>query len=121
MFSSTHTCIEVKDLRIEAYVGLHGDERDHPQTVSISIECTLEHPEVPGDDLSHSCDYIPIMEEVRVLALSKRRRLIETFAEEIAGICFQNTNVKSVLVSVQKPHKFPSVEAVGTTRTFERR
>lgn len=120
-FHSTHTTVHVDDLRLEAFVGQHAPERDQLQVVSISITCALENPNVPGDELENSFDYVPIVEEAKRLAVNKKRRLIETFAEEIASVCFTSARVKTVVVSVRKPHKLPAVTAVGIERTFERR
>lgn len=117
----TETRILVEDLHIEAYVGLHAPERDQPQTVAIDIICMLTEPEVRREELQTSVDYVPIVKEVRELALSKKRRLLETLAEEIAEICLRDTNTGSVVVSVRKPGKLPGVKkAVGTTRSFRK-
>lgn len=120
-FTSTHTTVLVEDLRLEAFVGQHAPEREQTQVVSVGITCTLIDPDVKDDDLDTSFDYVPIVEEVKALALSRKRRLIETLAEEIAEACFANVRVATVVVSVRKPHKLPAVAAVGIERTFERR
>lgn len=117
---STSTVVHVEDLHLEAYVGLHAPEREQLQTVAVDVSCTLEEPRVMDDDLAQSVDYIPIVEKVKALALTRKRRLIETFAEEIAEACFENARVKSVVVSVRKPYKLPGTRSVGITRTFEK-
>ncbi|HWU24402.1 MAG TPA: dihydroneopterin aldolase [Candidatus Paceibacterota bacterium] len=120
-FTSTSTTVMVEDFRVEAFVGQHAPEREQLQVVSVSIICTLINPAVINDELENSFDYVPIVEEVKALAVSRKRRLIETFAEEIAKACFAYPHVKSAVVSIRKPHKLPSVAAVGIERTFERR
>ena len=117
---STHTTVRVDDLRIEAFVGQGAPERSQPQVVSISIASTLADPAVRNDDLAESFDYVPIISHIKELALARPRKLIETFAEEIAEACLANARVKTVVVSVRKPHKLPAVAAVGIERTFER-
>ena len=118
---STQTTIHIEDLRLNAYVGLHAPERDQLQVVAIDITCILTDPNVPNDDLERTVDYVPIVEQVQTLAINRKRRLIETFAEEIADVCFKNALAQSVIVSIRKPNKLPAVAAVGITRTFERR
>lgn len=119
-FHPTQTRVFVEDLKIEAYVGHLAPERDQLQTVSIDISCIIQNPEVPDDELLNTFDYIPLVEEIRGIALSRKRRLIETFAEEIAELCFVHAHVQNVVVSIRKPNKLPGVAAVGTQRTFER-
>ena len=116
----TETKVLVEDLRLEAYVGLHAPERDQLQTIAIDIICTLVDPKVTYEELETSVDYVPIVEEVRRVATTQKRRLIETLAEEIAEICLKDTNTGSVVVSVRKPHKFSGIKAVGITRTFKK-
>lgn len=117
---STNTTVLVEDFRLKALVGQHTSERDHPQTVSVNITCSLLNPEVAGDDLGNTFDYVPIVENVKALAMNRSRALIETFAEEIAEACFSNTRVERTTISVRKMNKLPAVAAVGTIRTFER-
>lgn len=119
-FIATNNKVLVEGLTVQAYVGLHAPERDELQTVVIDISCETQSPEVADDDLSNSADYLPVLDAVRDIAVSKKRRLIETFAEEIAEVCFAQEHVVCTTVSVRKPQKFPQVEAVGVTRTFTR-
>jgi 7,8-dihydroneopterin aldolase/epimerase/oxygenase len=120
-FTCANTTVFVSKLQIPAYVGLHAPERDALQMVEIDITCTLKNANAEGDDLSQSVDYVPAVEAVRALALQKRRRLIETLAEEIAVECFMQENTKSCEVSIRKPHKLPGTSSVGITRTFTRK
>lgn len=120
-FHSTHTTVLVEDLQIEVFVGHHAPERSQVQVISLSISCELKNPEVAHDDLEQSFDYVRLVANVKALALSRARRLIETLAEEVAETCFACPRVKRAVVSIRKPHKLPAVEAVGVTRTFERK
>lgn len=117
---AAETNVLVEELLVEAYVGLHAPERDQLQPIAIDITCTLTEPHISGDDLSLTFDYVPVVEQVRKLAIGQKRRLIETLAEEIAALCLADSRVRSVVVSVRKPHKFSDVRAVGVTRTFQR-
>jgi dihydroneopterin aldolase len=115
---SSETKVVVEGLLVEAYVGLHDPEMETLQPIQIDLCCELIKPEVPHDDIRETFDYFPVIEEIRILAKEKKRRLIETFGEEIATLCFAYEGVGKVTVSVRKPRKFPQVEAVGVTRTF---
>ena len=119
-FRSISTTVLIEDLLVPTWIGLHQPERNEQQNVRIDVYCELKKPNVPNEKLAQSVDYVPIVSAVKRIAAEQKRRLIETFAEEIAAICFENDNVARVTVSVQKPHKIPQVSAVGTTRVFER-
>jgi 7,8-dihydroneopterin aldolase/epimerase/oxygenase len=112
------TTVHIEGLEIPAHVGLHAPERDVLQTVVIDITCTLDLPQITNDDLSQSADYVPIVQSVKELAQEKRRRLIETFAEEIADVCFLQPHVARCEIRINKPQKLPGTRAVGITRTF---
>ena len=114
------TTILVEDLEIEAYVGQHAPEREQLQTVVISIACSLKDPIVSADAIENTFDYLPIVTEVKALAVAGKRRLIETLAEEIALLCLNSSKAESVVVSIRKPNKLPGVKAVGITRTFKK-
>ncbi len=115
---ATETIVRVEGLLVEAYVGLHDPEMDTLQPIVIDVHATLLNPSVGNDDIQNTFDYHPVTDEIRALATQQKRRLIETFAEEIAGLCFTRQGVQAVTVTVRKPRKFPQIDAVGVTRTF---
>lgn len=117
----TETKVIVEDLRLEAYVGLDDPEMNALQTIAIDITCMLAEPAVPREDITGTVDYVPVVERIRALATERKRRLIETFAEEVAEICLEDPNAGTVVVSIRKPNKFPGIQAVGVTRTFTRK
>jgi dihydroneopterin aldolase len=111
------TTVLVEGFRLQARIG-HDKKK---QTVSVGFSCSLNKPNVPNDLLSHTFDYYPIIKKIKTIAQSKSRHLIETFAQEIAELCFENVLVEDVVVSVRKVRKIENVAAVGVTRTFKRR
>ena len=119
-FSSTSTTVLVEGLHVSALVGYTSEERARPQTVIVDIVCELNTNEF-GDELARTFDYVPIVEQVRLLALVRERALIETFAEEIATACFSHAAVERARVSVRKPHKLMGCVAVGVERIFVRK
>lgn len=115
------TVVFVEGLALSCYVGVPDEERNTPQTVLIDIACTARSPRVEGDEIDATVDYAPIVRKVRALGVSTRKRkLIETLAEEIAAICFEDSRVAIAEVTIRKPRKLPDCDAVGVRRTFER-
>ena len=117
---SISTQILIEGLLVPTWIGHRQPERNEQQNILVNITCELRFPSVPSEKLAGSVDYGPIVNTIKTIAGERKRRLIETFAEEIAEICFENTNVLRATISVRKPHKLPQVAAVGCTRIFER-
>jgi dihydroneopterin aldolase len=116
------TVIHVEGLKVDAYVGLHAPERRVPQTILVDIAYRLTKPEVRGDKISTTADYVPIVEVVQEHAIMGRYRLIETFAERVAEDCFaDNRRICEFRITIRKPNKLPNCASVGITRTFTRK
>lgn len=120
-YHCTSTSVHIEGLMVSAYVGWGTEERSRTQKVRIDIVLELNEVDTFDNRLDSTVDYVPIAEAVRLLATTKRRRLIETLAEEIADACFRNPKTQRAAVSIRKPQKLPSTDAVGITRTFIRK
>lgn len=112
------TTVRICELTIEGHVGVGAAERDGLQKLLVDLECMLADADVCDDDLRHSADYVPIVDAVRTLCVRKKRRLIETLAQEIAEVCFRQPRVREVRVGIRKPRKLVGCTAVGVTRVF---
>ena len=119
-FVGAEARVFVENLRLTAYVGVGRLERQDPQVVVVGISCELMERAFEKDEISATLDYVPIVKAVRVLALNSERRLLETFAQEIAAVCFESPKVGKATVTVRKPNKLPGCDAVGITRVFVR-
>ena len=112
--------IVIRDLRVEALIGIHRRERHVTQTVSIDLEIG-----VPGttvfttDKVSDTIDYEQVALGIRALAASGHYRLIETFADRIAALLMNDFGAPWVKVSAAKLGILPNAKFVGVT--IERR
>jgi dihydroneopterin aldolase len=111
--------IVIKQLDLQARIGITENERAASQRVVVSI---VMEPQMPldqtEDDLSRTVDYAAVCTAVRMLAAEGERRLIETLAEEIAKLVLERFAVRRVEVEVRK-FAVPETEyvAVRLTRT----
>ena len=120
-FTSTGTTVFIENLELRCRVGKHAPERKTLQTVIVDVACEVSPAAISSDFMRASVDYVPIVSGIKALGdESKSRKLIETLAEEIAKICFQDPKVSKATITIRKPKKLPGVEAVGVTRTFTR-
>jgi len=104
----------VRDLQVDATVGVHDHEKLGPQTLGISIDLTVR--EVPGPKSDHIADvvcYEDVVRKVGAICEQGHVNLIETLAERIAGACLEDYRVHAVRVRVEKPQAFEECASVG--------
>ena len=112
--------ILVRDLRVEALIGIHRRERHVPQTLSIDLDIALPGTAVfASDKVADTIDYEQVALRIGELAKSGRFRLVETFADRVAALLVRDFGAPWVKVSVAKIGILPNAKFVGVT--IERR
>jgi len=112
--------IVIRDLRVEALIGIHRRERHAPQTVSIDLEIGVPGAAVfASDKVADTIDYEQVALGIRTLASSGHFRLVETIADRIAALLIKDFGAPWVKVSVAKVGILPNARFVGVT--IERR
>ena len=108
--------IVIRDLRVEALIGIHRRERHAMQTLSIELEIGLPSETVfASDKFSDTIDYEQVALRIRALAASGHFRLVETFAERIARLLIDDFGAPRVKVSVAKMGILANARYVGVT------
>ena len=109
----------VRDLTVQARLGVYPREEAAPQRVVIGIELLVADDAAPAgigpDRLERVVDYAAVAERAKAVATSGHTRLAETLAERIAMACLEDTRVESARVTVEKPDILPHVGAVGVS------
>ena len=106
--------IFIKQLRLEAWIGLYRHEKIAPQTIEIDLEIG-----VPGEKVfetgkvADTIDYGTVVERIRVLLARERFGLVETLAEKIAQLILGELNAPRVKVSVAKLGVLREAQRVG--------
>ncbi|WP_411847459.1 dihydroneopterin aldolase [Roseibacillus persicicus] len=96
--------IVVRKLRLPICIGVPPEERAKPQELKVSLVIeTLEGLAELSDDLERTIDYFAVSEAVKALASERPRKLIETFAEEVAEMVLRDFGAAGVKVEVEKP------------------
>ena len=110
----------IRDLRVEALIGIHQRERHVRQTVSIDLDIGLPGNNVfASDKVADTIDYEQVAAAIRALAASGHFRLVETFADRIAALLIGDFGAPWVKVSAAKIGILPNAKFVGVT--IERR
>ncbi len=104
----------VKNFVLPCHIGVHAHEHGRTQRVRINLDLAVQEsiPDI-ADDLRNVVCYDEIISAVRRLAIAGHVRLIETLAERIAELCFNDPRIRSAKVEVEKLDVYDDVEAVG--------
>ena len=103
----------VRDMVIEARIGVYKHERDAPQRVRVNFDLTVRESDRVGDNIANVVNYEKIVYGARRVAESRHINLVETLAEELAEICFEDPRVLAACVRVEKFSVFEDVASVG--------
>jgi len=112
--------ILIRDLRVEALIGIHRRERHVMQTLSLDLDIGLPSTEVfASDRVADTIDYEQVALRIRALASAQHYRLVETLADRVAAMLVGEFGAPWVKVSVAKIGILPNAKFVGIT--IERR
>ncbi len=101
--------IRIRDLRVEAHIGVTDEERARPQWLLISLDVFGDF-RVAGasDDLQDAVDYGTLVSDVAGLVRTTHVKLLERLGEVIAGALLASKRVERVFVDIAK--EAPPVE-----------
>jgi 7,8-dihydroneopterin aldolase/epimerase/oxygenase len=112
--------ILIRDLRVEALIGIHKRERHVRQTISIDLDIGLPGEAVfASDRVADTIDYEQVALGIGRVAASGHFRLIETLAGRIAQLVLEDFGAPWVRVSAAKIGILPNAKFVGVS--IERR
>ena len=112
--------ILIRELRVEALIGIHRRERHVAQTLSIDLDIGLPGPAVfSSDKVADTIDYEQVALRIKALAASGHFRLVETFADRVATLLIRDFGAPWVKVSAAKIGILANAKLVGVS--IERR
>jgi dihydroneopterin aldolase len=105
--------IEIRRLQVRTFIGVPDEERADEQTLLVTIVMTPSQGfEGLGDEISRTVDYYAVSLEIEALAAERPRKLIETFAVDIADHLLTRHPLSHVAVTIEK-HILPNTECVA--------
>jgi dihydroneopterin aldolase len=108
--------IVIRDLRVEALIGIHRRERHVLQTVSLDLEIGVPGATVfASDKVADTIDYEQVVLRIKALAASGHFRLVETFADRIARMLIDELGAPWAKVSAAKLGILANTRYVGVT------
>ncbi|MCA1335955.1 dihydroneopterin aldolase [Pseudooceanicola marinus] len=113
---AVRTKVFVRDLRVEALIGVLGHEQGQRQPLFLDVEMDVLTPD--ADDLDQALDYRLVGELAEDIAATQIG-LVEVFAEHLARRLLDRAPVQSARVHLRKPQALTNGLA-GTEVTLAR-
>jgi len=108
--------ILIRDLRVEALIGIHKRERHYAQTVSFDLDIGIPGEAVfASDRVADTIDYEQVALRIKALAASAHFRLVETLADRVAKLLMEDFGAPWVRVSAAKIGILPNAKFVGVS------
>ncbi|MBU6171685.1 MAG: dihydroneopterin aldolase [Verrucomicrobia bacterium] len=105
--------IEIRRLKVHAYIGVPDEERSAPQDLLITARLTPSHGfDGLADEISRTVDYHAVAIQIQELAAAHPRKLIETLATELCDFLLLNHPLVKAAISIEK-HILPNTECVA--------
>ena len=106
----------IKDLEVEAVIGVYNWEREVKQLISINLEMNFNTKKAGRSDrIEDALNYKKISKAIIELTESSKSKLIESLAQKIAKAVLSEFPVSSVIVTVEKPGALRGSKSVGVT------
>lgn len=109
----------LRDLLLQASIGVHPHEHEAAQTVRINVDLGVtdegEAVRAAGHEtVAGVVDYERLVARVRAIVASGHVRLVETLAERVAAACLAfDLRVEIARIRIEKLEVFPDAAAAG--------
>ena len=104
----------IRDFMVECLIGVYEHEKRSPQRVRINLDLAVDEGEYPIiDDIINVVSYETMANGILAIADEGHVNLVETLAERIAGMCFDDQRVDSVRVRIEKLDILENAGSVG--------
>jgi 7,8-dihydroneopterin aldolase/epimerase/oxygenase len=108
-----HRRVFIRDLELEAFIGVNAHEKVKPQRILIGIELLVREEGEIADDIRNVVSYSTVIERIKRIVAQGHVHLVETLAERIAQDCLADDRVVSARIRVEKPDIIPNAASVG--------
>ena len=104
----------VKDLEIDALLGIYPEEKARPQRIIVNIDLSVKEGSDPtSDDIKNVVSYEIVVKKVERIVAQGHVNLVETLAELIALACLKDARVMAARVRIEKPDVIKNARSVG--------
>lgn len=106
----------IRDLKIDAVIGVFGWERQVHQRISVDLEMGTDITHAASTDgIEDTLDYKSISQRICALVEENQPQLVETLIELIARKIMQEYHIPWLKITISKPGAVRNSAAVGVT------
>ncbi|MBL6753646.1 MAG: dihydroneopterin aldolase [Proteobacteria bacterium] len=106
--------VYIRELEIEAIIGIYDWERETKQTVSIDLEMGCDNTKAAAsEDIADALDYKAVAKRLISFVEGSEFLLVETLAEKIAAIVLEEFSVPWLRLRLGKPGAVTGSKDVG--------
>jgi len=106
--------IFLREIRLDARIGIYKRERTITQTVELDLDIALPDDRVfESGKVADTIDYAVVVERIRAALVEQHYGLVENLAERVAQIILDEFHSPWVRVSIAKIGAQPSARRVG--------
>jgi dihydroneopterin aldolase len=110
--------IYIRELRLEAWIGLYKYEKVAPQIIDLELEIAIPGAAVfSSHKVADTINYAAVVDRLRALLAVERFGLIEVLADRVAGVIIDEFHAPQVKVSVTKLGVLKESKRVGVCVT----
>lgn len=103
----------VRDLLLDAVLGIHPHEKQKPQPIRINLELDVVLRGPLGDTYENTVCYHEAAKRIEAIIAEGHVNLVETWAERIAEDALKDPRVQGVKVRIEKLAAVPRAASVG--------
>ena len=103
----------IKDLILNASVGIYPNEKNRTQKVRFNISITAKDNIKTKNDISELVSYEDVIKNVKNVINKGHTPLIENLAHNIAEKCLINKKILRIEIMIEKLETFKETESVG--------
>jgi len=106
--------VYIRELKIDAIIGIYDWERETKQTVSIDLEMGCDNTKAAAsEDIADALDYKSVAKRLISFVEGSEFLLVETLAERIAAIVLEEFSVPWLRLRLGKPGAVTGSKDVG--------
>jgi len=106
----------IKNLEVEAVIGIFQWEREVKQLISIDIEMEFDNKSAAkSDDIKDALNYKFVGKRVTAFIKKSKYQLVETLAEKISQVILTEFPISKVKITVSKPGAMRGSDSVGVS------
>lgn len=106
--------IFISELKVLTHLGVPAWERMKPQSVILDIEIGYNLTNAcKSDAIADTIDYGAVVNRIRETLADQQFQLVESLAEHICQLIFNEFNAQSVKIKVTKPAILAGLKALG--------